>query len=148
MTVDLGEPDADNNRFPVRLQHSDKSWSSWWNYTDRNIAEDFYRTRASLKAEGLFQIQAAVELNPKLTAARVTHPETKETREFSLDTPRILTEIDQFDKLKKGKTTEQETSKLEARLLARPAFGGVREWVEMPGIEPGSEGARRKRLQA
>jgi hypothetical protein len=29
MTVALGEPDADNNRFPVRLQHNGKSWSTW-----------------------------------------------------------------------------------------------------------------------
>ena len=118
MTVELGEPDADNNRFPVRLQHSGKSWSTWWNYTDRNIAKDFYRTRTDLKAEGLFQIEEAVKLNPKLTAARVTHPGTKETREFGLETPRILTEIDQFGKIKK-----EETSKLAARLLIRKVIG-------------------------
>jgi hypothetical protein len=119
MTIDLGEPDADNNRFPVHLQHSGKSWSIYWNYTDINIAIDFYRTRAYLKAEGLFQIEEAVKLNPKLTAARVTHPGTKETREFGLETPRILTEIDQFGKIKKEETTAQETSKLAARLFAR-----------------------------
>jgi hypothetical protein len=118
MTVDLGEPDAENNRFPVRLQHSGKSWSTWWNYTDINIAKDFYRTRIYLKAEGLFQIEEAEKLNPKLTAARVMHPGTKETREFGLETPKILTEIDQFGKIKKEETTAQETSKA-ARLLAR-----------------------------
>ena len=80
MVGDLGEPDADNNRFPVRLQHSGKSWSKYWNYTDINIAKDFYRTRTYLKAEGLFQIEEAATLSPKLTAARVTHPGTKETR--------------------------------------------------------------------
>jgi hypothetical protein len=123
MMVDLGEPDADNNRFPVRLQHSGKSWSIYWNYTDINIAKDFYRTRTYLKAEGLFQIEETPELNPKLTAARVTHPGTKQTREFGLETPRILTEIDQFGKIKKEETTAQETSKLEARLLARKEIG-------------------------
>jgi hypothetical protein len=118
MTVDLGEPDDDNNRFPIRLQHSGKSWSTWWNYTDRNIAKDFYRTRTDLKAEGLFQIEEAAKLSPKLTAARVTHPGTKETREFVLETPRRLTEIDQFDKIKKEETTAQKTSKLAAKMFA------------------------------
>jgi hypothetical protein len=123
MTVDLGEPDADNNRFPVRLQHSGKSWSTWWNYTDRNIAKDFYRTRTDLKAEGLFQIEEAIKLKPKLTAARVTHPGTKETREFVLETPKILTEIDQFGKIKKKETTAQETSKLAAKMFASKVIG-------------------------
>ena len=105
MTVDLGEPDADNNRFPVRLQHSGKSWSTWWNYTDRNIAKDFYRTRTYLKADGLFQIEEAAKPSTKLTAARVTHPGTKETRDFGLETPKILTEIDQLARLKEEQTT-------------------------------------------
>jgi hypothetical protein len=122
MTVDLGEPDGDNNRFPVRLQHSDKSWLTWWDYTDRNSAKDFYQTRTDMKAEGLFQIEETAQLSPKLTAARVTHPGTKEMREFGLETPRILTEIDQFGKIKKEEATAQETSKL-ARLLARKEIG-------------------------
>ena len=118
MTVELGEPDEDNNRFPVRLQYKGKSWSAYWNYNDRETAKDFYRTRNYLKAEGLFQIEETAELSPKLTAARVTHPGTKETREFGLETPKILTEIDQLGKIKKEETTAQETSKA-ARLLAR-----------------------------
>jgi hypothetical protein len=118
MTVELGEPDADNNWFPVHLQYKGESWSAYWNYSDRETAKDFYRTRTYLKAEGLFQIEEAVKLSPKLTAARVTHPGTKETREFGLETPRILTEIDQLGKIKKEETTAQETSKT-ARLLAR-----------------------------
>jgi hypothetical protein len=123
MTVDLGEPDPDNNRFPVRLQHGGKSWSIYWSYTDINIAKDFYLTRTSLKAEGLFQIEEAVKLNPKLTVARVTHPGTKETREFGLETPRVLAEIDQFAKMKQEEAAARETSELAARLLARKEIG-------------------------
>ena len=98
VVVELGEPDAENNRFPVRFQHSGKIWSAWWNYTDRNSARDFYRTKTFLKAEGLFQIEEAVKLSTKLTASRVTHPGTKETREFKLETARVINEIDQFAK--------------------------------------------------
>ena len=123
MTVDLGEPDADNSRFPVRLQHSGKSWSTWWNYTDINVAKDLYRTRAYLKAEGLFQIEETAKLSPKLTAARVTHPGTKETREFGLETPRILSEIDQFAKIKKEETTAEATSKLAAKMFTLKEIG-------------------------
>ena len=117
MTVDLGEPNADNNRFPVHLQYKGKSWSAWWNYAERNSAKDFFRTRTYLKAEGLFQIEEAAKFSPKLTAARVTHPGTKETREFSLETPSILTEIDQFRKIKKEETTAQEKSENVAKML-------------------------------
>ncbi|MCX5832785.1 MAG: DUF1566 domain-containing protein [Deltaproteobacteria bacterium] len=123
MTVNLGEPDAENNRFPVHLQHGGKSWSTYWNYTDSNIAIGFYRTSIYLKAEGLFQIEETPELNPKLTAARLTHPETKETREFVLENPKILTEIDQFGKIKQEEAAAQEASKLAVRLLARKEIG-------------------------
>jgi hypothetical protein len=98
ITVDLGEPDADNSRFPLQLRYSGKSWSTYWNYTDINFAKDFYRTRAYLKADGLYQIEEAAKLSPKLTAVRVTHPGTKQTREFGLQTPRIFTDITQFTK--------------------------------------------------
>ena len=117
MTVDLGEPDADNSRFPIRLQHGGKSWSKYWNYTDINIAKDFYRTRTYLKAEGLFQIEEAAQLSPKLTAARVIHPGTKETREFSLETPRIITEIDQFTKFQQEEVMAKKASKEAAKIL-------------------------------
>ncbi|PIU86302.1 MAG: hypothetical protein COS67_03295, partial [Deltaproteobacteria bacterium CG06_land_8_20_14_3_00_44_19] len=117
MTVDLGEPDADNSRFPIRLQHGGKSWSKYWNYTDINIAKDFYRTRTYLKAEGLFQIEEAAQLSPKLTAARVTHPGTKETREFGLERPRILTEIDQFTKFQQEEVMAKKASKEAAKIL-------------------------------
>jgi hypothetical protein len=123
MVVDLGEPDADNNRFPLRLQHSGKSWSKYWNYTDVNIAKDFYKTRTYLKAEGLFQIEEAAKLSPKLTAARVTHPGTKETREFGLETPRIFTEIAQFTKFQQDEATAKDASKKAAKMLTLKEIG-------------------------
>ncbi|MBN1662016.1 MAG: DUF1566 domain-containing protein [Deltaproteobacteria bacterium] len=87
MTVTLGEPDADNNRFPLSLKHDGKAWSLWWNYSERNVARNLYWTRAYLKAEGIFVIEDGEEIRPKLIAARVMHPGTQETREFSLETP-------------------------------------------------------------
>ena len=123
MTVDLGEPDADNNRFPLNLHHNGKSWSDWWNYTDRNSVKDFYRTRTYLNAVGLFQIEETAKLSPKLTAARVTHPGTKEAREFGLETARKLTEIDQFGKIKQEETTAQQTSKKAEFLLTHREIG-------------------------
>ncbi|MBU4372657.1 MAG: DUF1566 domain-containing protein [Proteobacteria bacterium] len=126
VTIDLGDPDADNSRFPVRLQHSGKSWSKYWNYTDINIAKDFYRTRTYLKAEGLFQIEEieeAVKLSTRLTATRVTHPGTKETREFGLETPRIFSEIDQFSKFQQDEATAKDASKKAAKMLTLKEIG-------------------------
>jgi hypothetical protein len=119
MAVELGDPDADNNRFPVHLRYRGKSWQAWWTYSDRNAAKDFYRTRTYLKADGLFQIEEAAELLPKLTTARVTHLGTKETREFRLETPRIFAEIDQFGKFKEEEATAKKMSAKAAKLLSR-----------------------------
>jgi hypothetical protein len=123
MVVDLGEPDADNNRFPVRLQHNGKSWSKYWNYTDVNVAKDFYRTRTYLKAEGLSQIEEVAKLSSRLMAARVTHPGTKETREFVLETPKVFTEIEQYGKIKEEEIAAQATSQKAARVFARKEIG-------------------------
>jgi len=117
MTVELGEPDADNKRFPIRLQHNNKSWSTWWYYADRNIAKDFYNTRTYLNADGLFQIEEITKISKKLTAARVSHPVTKETREFLLEKPTIFKEIDQFVNLKQEEATAKLTSKEAAKIL-------------------------------
>lgn len=119
VTVELGDPDADNDRFPVRLQHNGKSWSTWWNYTDRYIAKDFYRMKTYLKAEGLFQIEEAAKLRPKLTASRVTHLGTKETREIGMEIPKTFIEIEQFATFQQEETTAKETSKKASRQLAR-----------------------------
>jgi len=123
ITIALGEPDADNSRFPVRLQHTGRSWSTWWNYTDRNIAKDFYRTRTYLKAEGLFQIEEEGKLRPKLTTARVTHPGTKETRDFPLETPRIFAGISQFAEVKKDEAAAKEKSEKAEKMLTLKGIG-------------------------
>jgi len=123
MVVELGVPDADNNRFPVHLQYKGKSWSAWWDYRDRNSAKDFYRTRTYLKAEGFFQIDETAKLSPKLTMVRVTHMGTKETRKFDLETPRIFTEVVQFGNIKQEESTSKKTSEIAARLLARKEIG-------------------------
>ena len=125
ITLTLGEPDADNNRFPLNLQYNGKSWSLWWNYTDRSSAKDFYRTRMYLKAEGFFQIEDAAEVRSKLIAVRVTHPGTKETREFDLDKPGIFTEIAQFTKFQQEEAIAKDVSKKAAKAFKAYHDGAV-----------------------
>ncbi|MFZ4440717.1 MAG: DUF1566 domain-containing protein [Syntrophales bacterium] len=123
VTVVLDEPDADNNRFPLRLQHSGKSWLRFWNYKEINIAKDFYRTRTYLKAEGLFQIEEAAKLSPKLTAMRVSHPGTKEMREFYLEAPIIFTEIEQFTQFQQEEEIAKDASKKASIRLTHKEIG-------------------------
>ncbi len=111
MTVELGEPDADNSRFPLALKNNSQSWSFWWNYENRDQARDFYRTRTHLKAEGLYQIEEGAKLVPRLTAAKVTHLATKESREFTLETPTQFSEIRQFAKFQQDEETAREKQK-------------------------------------
>ncbi len=119
VTVDLGAPDADNNRFPLHLQYRGKSWSAYWKYDDREMAKDFYKTKTYLKAEGFFKIEEAAKLSTKLTAVQVTHLGTKETREFDLETPGTFREIDQLSELQQEETTAQAVRKKAVRMLAR-----------------------------
>jgi hypothetical protein len=51
--------------------------------------------------------------------ARATHLGTKETREFSLETPKIFAEIDQFEKFKEEEATAKKTSERAAKLFSR-----------------------------
>ncbi len=111
MTVELGAPDADNSRFPLALKNKGKSWSFWWNYDDRDQARDFYKTRTHLKAKGLFQIEEGAVPRPRLTAARVSHLATEESRDFALGTPVQFVEIRQFAKFRQDEETARERQK-------------------------------------
>jgi hypothetical protein len=117
MTVELGEPDADHNRFPLALQYKDRSWTAWWNYNDRDRARDFYRTRTHLKAEGLFQIEEGLDLRPRLTVARVSHLASRETRDFTLETPDRFGEIRQFAQFQRDEETARTSQKKAAKML-------------------------------
>jgi hypothetical protein len=129
VTVELGTPDTDNDRFPIRLQYNGNSWSEWWKYTDRNVAKDFYRTRTYLKAEGLFQIEEATKLSPKLVAVQIIHLGTKEMRLYNLETPRSFNEIVQLSQLKQDVETAQASHKLAARKLLLAEIGNDGRFV-------------------
>jgi formylglycine-generating enzyme required for sulfatase activity len=102
MTVKLGEPEADHDRFPLYLQYGTQRWTDYWKYTNRNQARDFYKTRTFLKAEGLFQMEEKGSgIGYRLTAARVSHPGTGDVRDFRLKQPQTFSEITGF---KKGQT--------------------------------------------
>jgi len=100
IAVELGEPDADNNRFPLTLQYQGKKWSLWWNYSDRKLARDFYNTRAYLKAEGIFQLEGNEVSGGKLTDTKVFHPATGEAKEFHLENVAVFNEISQFEEMR------------------------------------------------
>ena len=129
MRVELGVPDADNKRFPLHLRYKGKSWSYYWKYNDRETAKDFYKTRTYLKAEGLFQIEDVPKLGPKLVSVLVTHPGTKETHEYDLETSRTFIEIVQFAKFQQDEATAQTLRKVAANLLDRKEIGTDRQFV-------------------
>lgn len=117
LKVELGEPDADNNRFPISLNYNGSKWSSWWSYKDRISARDFYKTRLFLKPEGIFQIEGDRDPKPKLTYIRVTHEGTRESKEFKIGAPEILSEIINFAKTKADEKRAQESSKVASLIL-------------------------------
>lgn len=129
MTVDLGTPDAEHSRFPIHLKYKDKSWSTWWYYTDRNRAKDFYQTKSYLKAEGLFQLDESSQISIKFTATRVSHLGTKEVREFTLEKITTFSEIEQFSRLKTAMTKGKREDSASALRHTLKIIGTVRDPV-------------------
>ncbi len=96
MVVTLKEPDADNSRFPMDLQYKGKTWTQYWKYANRDHARDFWKTRTYLKAQALFQVGDVDKAEYCITGARVSHPGTKDTRDFNLEKPLIYHEINEW----------------------------------------------------
>lgn len=116
MTVSLGEPEADQSRFPLRLEYHGKPWAAYWSYTDRNKARDFYKTRTYLKAEGLFHLEERNGVAHRLTAVMVFHRGTGEKREFTLEKPQIFAEIAGLSKMNQDLTVKETEQKEAAKL--------------------------------
>lgn len=129
MAVALGPPDADHSRFLLTLSYKGKNWSPYWNYKDPDKARDFYKTRTYLKAEGLFQLDEGAGIAHTLTAARVTHPGTKESREFKLSEPETFTEIAAF---RESRGQAAEAAKKQAKAAKLHAVGSSSGVVKDP----------------
>jgi hypothetical protein len=102
MFVFLHSPDADKSRFPLELQYKDQKWTTYWNYTDRNQAKDFWNTRSYLKGQRLFQLEENNGVSIRFTGCRVSHPGTGDIRDFQLVTPDIFSEVNEWGKIKEG----------------------------------------------
>ena len=107
--VTLGDPDADNSRFPIRFEYNGRKWSKYWKYQDRTEARAFWKTRSHLVAQGLFHLEGAgAGITYRLTASSVFHPGTKEERIFKLETPMEFDEIVAWNMVKTVDLAEAE----------------------------------------
>lgn len=102
MSVFLHSPDADKSRFPLELQYRDQKWTTYWNYTDRNKAKDFWNTRSYLKGQRLFQLEEKNGVSIRFTGCQVIHPGTGDIRDFQLVTPDVFSEVNEWGKIKEG----------------------------------------------
>ena len=99
--VTLGDPDADNLRFPIHFEYNGKRWSKYWKYQDSKEAKAFWKTRFHLIAQALFQLEeAGGEVTYRFTVSNVSHPGTKEERIFELETPKEFEEIATWNRAK------------------------------------------------
>ncbi len=99
--VTLGDPDADNSRFPIYFEYNGKKWSKYWKYQDKKEARAFWKTRSHLVAQALFQLEGAGnKITYRLTASKVSHPGTKEERAFELEIPKEIKEIVAWNRVK------------------------------------------------
>jgi formylglycine-generating enzyme required for sulfatase activity len=99
MTVEVGDPEADRSRFPLLLKHEDQSWNTFWEYSDRDKARDFWKTRSYLKTQALYQLEDQNGIRQKLTAAKVTHLGSNETRDFVIASPQPFKELSMVDQI-------------------------------------------------
>ena len=117
MTVELGDPEADKNRFPLFLKYRDQSWNSYWPYTDREKARDFWKTRSFLNAQALYQLEERDGVNQKITAAKVRHLGTNEERDIPLTEPQRFLELSMINNLASAEFPEIRKKEEEAKYL-------------------------------
>ena len=101
VVVTLGEPDADNSRFPVYLEHKGKKWTKYWKYKDRTQARAFWKTRSHIVAQAMVQIERyGKSVAYRFTSAKVSHLGTKEDRVFNLEKIKQFEEISRWNRAK------------------------------------------------
>lgn len=95
VTTDLQAPQADKNRFPLNLTFNGKTYSTYWDYKDRDKARLFYQTRSHLLAEPVFKLQPGnkTSVDFVFAGARVAHPGTNEKRDLLVSNPTAFAEI-------------------------------------------------------
>jgi formylglycine-generating enzyme required for sulfatase activity len=96
INVTLGDPEPEQNRFPITIQSEGNTWNTYWNYSDVNNAKDFYKTRSNIHAEALYQIEDGKNVAARLVAVRVTHLGTGESRDLSIADPEIFLEVKNY----------------------------------------------------
>ncbi|MBU4184636.1 MAG: SUMF1/EgtB/PvdO family nonheme iron enzyme [Proteobacteria bacterium] len=107
--VTLGDPDADNSRFPINFEYNGRKWSKYWKYQDTKEARAFWKTRSHLVAQALFQLEGAGDkITYRFTASSVSHAGTKEERAFELETPKEFDEIAAWNRVKTVDLAEAE----------------------------------------
>ena len=100
--IALGEPEADNFRFPLFLKYNKKKWTKNWEYSDRNQARAFWETRTHITAQGMVQLErSGKKVSYCFTASKVSHAGTKEDRVFELEKPKVFDEILRYYRAKK-----------------------------------------------
>ncbi len=99
--VTIGDPDADNSRFPIHFEYNGRKWSKYWKYQNRKEARAFWKTRSHLVAQALFQLEGAGHgITYRLIASKVSHAGTEEERIFKLEAPREFEEITAWNRVK------------------------------------------------
>jgi hypothetical protein len=107
--VTLGNPDADNSRFPIHFEYNGKRWSKYWKYQDSKEAKAFWKTRFHLIAQAIFQLEeAGGGVTYRFTAFRVSHPGTEEEQIFELEIPEEFEEIATWNRVKTVELAEAE----------------------------------------
>ena len=133
--VTLGDPDADNSRFPIHFEYNGRKWSKYWKYQDTKEARAFWKTRSHLVAQGLFQLEGACDgITYRLIASKVSHPGTKDERTFKLGTPKEFKEIAAWNRVKTVDLADAEKNATDAPFkygFVDPVTG--MEFVWVPG---------------
>ena len=133
--VTLGDPDADNFRFPIHFEYNGKKWSKYWKYQDTKEARAFWKTRSHLVPQGLFQLEGAGDgITCRLTASKVSHPGTKDERMFELETPKEFEEITAWNRAETVDLADAEKNATDAPFkygFVDPVTG--MEFVWVPG---------------
>ncbi|MBU2521686.1 MAG: hypothetical protein KKD50_05600 [Proteobacteria bacterium] len=112
--VTLGDPDADNSRFPIHFEYNGKKYLKYWKYQNTKEAKAFWKTRSHLISEGLFQLESNGDgtVSYCFTAVKIFHPGTQEEQEFILKAPQTFEEVQLWNNMK-----NEDLSKIEEEII-------------------------------
>lgn len=102
--VILFPPEADKSRFPIHLVASEKKWTRYWSYSNRNKAKTLWENKSYLKAimHTQFEFKKNGDIQNTITTIHVLNTKTRDFQNYKITTIKTIPEITTYYNLLKN----------------------------------------------